>query len=342
MHTGDLVSGKYRLVEQLGEGGMGEVWSAVNQLTNRRFAIKLLLPALAHHREALDRFLLEARATGELDDPCIVRVYDAGVADDGRPYLVMELLAGESLESRLAREERLAPLTACIHFSRIARALDRAHAAGIVHRDLSSANVFFASSGDGSVLLPKVLDFGVSKIQDGHAGGRVRTGRGAVLGSPAYMSPEQARGADQVDARSDVWSLGVLLYESLTGRPPFAARNYNALMVAILSAPHAPLASVLAGVDADLATLVDECLIKDPGARVASALDVASRLERIAERLRRDPRAPLEHPRRRASDRAAPSARRGGRAVTAVGAALGGTAFGLALGVALMSRPTEP
>ncbi len=317
---------------------MGEVWSAVNQLTNRHFAIKLLLPSLADNREALERFLVEARATGQIDDPCIVRVFDAGQSDDGRPYLVMELLRGESLESRLQREKRIAPMRVCIHFARIARALDRAHAAGIVHRDLSCANVFFASSGDGAVLSPRILDFGVSKIIGDKYDGRVRTDSGAVLGSPAYMSPEQARGAENVDARADVWSLGVLMYECLTGRPPFVARNYNALMVAIMSVPHASLQSVVPGLDGELAELVAECLIKDRTARVQSAAEVGARLERIALRLGRERGARIDLPQRRASDRQVARPRARHRGAIAVGSAIGGTALGIALGVTLVAR----
>ncbi len=358
MEPGTLISGRYRLIRQLGEGGMGEVWAARNERTDRDFAIKLLLPALARNREALERFVREAKATGRLRDPGIVDVFDAGQTADGRPYLVMELLSGESLEARLAREGRLDPFAACTSLARIARSLHRAHQAGIVHRDLSSANIFFAKSGD-AIEVPKILDFGVSKIVGPEYDGRVRTGNGAVLGSPAYMSPEQAQGAEKVDCRADVWSLGVLLYECLCGQHPFIARNYNALMMQIIGRPHRSLADVMPGLEPELAALVDACLIKDRAARVQTALELAERLEamalvlaasrgrrRSAARAVRNSIPPTELPPRMlppgarlwhtARQRLSP------RLVIALGSALGGTAVGLALGAMVLGSASDP
>lgn len=344
---------------------MGEVWAARNERTDRDFAIKLLLPALARNREALERFVREAKATGQLRDPGIVDVFDAGQTRDGRPYLVMELLSGESLEARLCRERRLEPFVACTSLARIARSLHRAHQAGIVHRDLSSANIFFATSRDGRVEVPKILDFGVSKIVGPEYDGRVRTGDGAVLGSPAYMSPEQAQGAEKVDCRADVWSLGVLLYECLSGQHPFIARNYNALMMQIVGRPHRSLSDVMPELEPELAALVDTCLIKDRAARTQTALELAEQLESMALLLAasrgRRPRA-VQAVRRSARDAELPSrllppgARLWQRArrrlspglVIALGSALGGTAVGLALGASVLgsssgaSRPGEP
>jgi len=343
---------------------MGEVWAARNERTDRDFAIKLLLPALARNQEALERFVREAKATGRLRDPGIVDVFDAGQTRDGRPYLVMELLSGESLDARLCREGRLDPFVVCTSLARIARALHRAHQTGIVHRDLSSANIFFATSGDGRIEVPKILDFGVSKIVGPQYDGRVRTGDGAVLGSPAYMSPEQAQGAEKVDCRADVWSLGVLLYECLCGRHPFIARNYNALMMQIVGRPHRSLSDVMPELEPELAALVDACLIKDRAARVQTALELAEQLESMAlllaasrgrrrgaaQAIRRSvarnaelpprllpPGARLWHTARR---RLSPGL------VIALGSALGGTAVGLALGASLFgprarARPSE-
>ncbi len=361
MNVGDLISQKYRLVRRLGEGGMAEVWSAQNELTQRDFAIKVILPGLAHNREALDRFLQEAKATARLHHPSLVNVFDVGRTRDGRPFLVMELLSGESLEQLLTRKERLCPLDTAELLAPIAGALDVAHRAGIVHRDLSSANVFLAHAPGEAGVTPKVLDFGVSKILE-HADQprKVRTDSGAVLGSPDYMSPEQAQGAECVDARSDVWSLGVLLYECLYGDLPFVARNYNALMLAIVSRPHVPIYERMPRLDPELAELVESCLIKDREARIQSAREVADTLDAIALRLSR--------PHRRSSDRRSlPGSRpslapgllppatlplgvrlwqlaRSGAAprVLAVSGAIGGTAVGLAIGVAITARDPEP
>ncbi len=281
---------------------MGEVWSARNERTNREFAIKLLLPALARNEEALHRFVREAKATGQLRHPNIVTAIDAGM-HDGRPYLVMELLAGESLEARLARDGRLSDLETCILLAQVARALEHAHGAGLVHRDLSTANVFLSVGHDDGPPVVKVLDFGVTKVLDGSNQGRVRTGDGAVLGSPGYMSPEQALGAEGVDARSDIWSLGVLAYQCVSGRLPFEASNYNALMHQIAHAPLAPLGSVAPAVDPGLVDLIDGCLVKDCELRIGSARYVFEQLEQIALRLARSSARGQYLPLRREVDR---------------------------------------
>jgi len=282
--TGDLISGRYRLLRQLGEGGMGEVWAARNERTGREFALKILLATLLDNAEVLARFVREARLTSALRHPGIVDVFDAGLTPDGRPYIVMEFLSGESLEDRLARERPLPQAQVAAMLAQVARALEAAHRAGIVHRDLSTPNVFLTFNG--SEPQAKILDFGVMKPMGPAWDGRVRTGDGTVLGSPAYMSPEQACGAENVDHRSDIWSLGVLLYECLCGRPPFSAKNYNALLLAIIAAPHRPVSELMAGLDANLAALVESCLIKDRNYRIQTAREVAERLEQVARRLR--------------------------------------------------------
>lgn len=285
---------------------MGEVWSVRNERTNRDFAIKFLLPALARDPEALHRFVREAKATGQLHHPNVVTVIDAGM-HDSRPYLVMELLSGESLEARLARDGRIDELETCILLAQVARALEHAHASSLVHRDLSSANVFLCDTQDDAPAVVKVLDFGVSKVLDETQNGRVRTGGGKILGSPVYMSPEQAKGAEGVDARSDIWSLGVLAYQCLSGKTPFSGPNYNALMFAILQSPHDPLASRVSHVDEELAELVESCLIKDREIRTGSAAELANQLEQIALRLSRDRGRSRYVPLRRSVDRIRPT-----------------------------------
>ncbi|NUP08774.1 MAG: serine/threonine protein kinase [Polyangiaceae bacterium] len=284
VHPGDLISGKYRLLRQLGRGGMGSVWAARNELTDRDFAMKFLLPELAKNRDALHRFFLEARACGQIKHPAVVSVYDMGQAEDGTPYLVMELMEGEGLDQRLARSGVFRPgeAAACVAF--VARGLEEAHVRGLVHRDLKPGNVFFAVDDRGEVI-PKVLDFGVSKATAAADPKFVRTNTGAVLGSPAYMSPEQARGDESIDGRSDVWSLGVILYETLTGRSPFDGNNYNQLMVNIITQPHKPVMELNPIISQELSDVVDRCLEKDPARRVRTARELADRLEDIASRI---------------------------------------------------------
>ncbi len=293
MQAGDLISGKYRLQQLLGSGSMGSVWSARNELTNRDFAVKFLLPGLAENPEALSRFFHEARACGQLRHPAIVDVFDMGRAEDGSPYLVMELLEGEGFEQHLSRQGCMRPVDLCRWMSIVARGLDEAHSRGLIHRDLKPGNIFFAIDGNGA-LCPKVLDFGISKEISAEAFDQVKTNPGTVLGSPAYMSPEQAQGEEEVDARTDLWSMGVIMYEALTAQLPFDASNYNALMVCIITEPHTPLSRLAPGVPAELEQLIDELLTKERDDRTKTARQVAERLERIYQRLTDTPLAKPE------------------------------------------------
>ena len=283
MHAGDLISGKYRLLRLIGSGGMGSVWAARNELTDRDFAIKFLHPRLADNKEALNRFFLEARACGQIKHPAVVDVYDMGQAEDGSPYLVMELLEGEGFDQRLSRAGVFRPAEAAAWIAFVARGLEEAHVRGLVHRDLKPGNIFFALDDRGDVI-PKVLDFGVSKAT-GTNNDFVKTSTGAVLGSPAYMSPEQARGDVDIDSRSDVWSLGVILYEALTGQVPFDAANYNALMVAIITKPHRPVAEVAPGVPSEMSQIIDLALSKDRTQRISTARELADRLDAAAAKM---------------------------------------------------------
>ncbi len=288
MQPGQLVSGKYRLLQLLGAGGMGSVWGARNELTDRDFAIKFLAPDLAQNREALQRFFHEAKACGQIKHPAVVDVYDMGQAEDGTPYLVMELLEGEGFDQRLTRAGIIRPPEAAAWIAFIARGLEEAHMRGLVHRDLKPGNIFFAIDSRGEVV-PKVLDFGVSKATNTADGDFARTQTGAVLGSPAYMSPEQAQGDTDLDGRSDVWSLGVILYEALTGRVPFDAGNYNALMVAIMAKPHIPVREINPAVPPEISTVVDAALAKDKTQRIGTAKELADRLESAVMKITRSP-----------------------------------------------------
>ena len=281
LHPGQLFSGKYRLLRLLGAGGMGSVWAARNELTDRDFAIKFLLPTLAQNKEALHRFFHEARACGQIKHPAVVDVYDMGQAEGGAPYLVMELLEGEGYDQRLARSGTFRPGEAAAWLAFVSRGLEEAHVRGLVHRDLKPGNIFFALDDRGDVI-PKVLDFGVSKATTPGTEAFMKTTTGAVLGSPAYMSPEQAKGEPDIDGRSDVWSLGVILYESLTGVAPFDAPNYNALMLAIITRPHRPAIEVMPSVPMELSAIIERCLKKERSHRIGTARELAELLEAAA------------------------------------------------------------
>lgn len=280
---------------------MGEVWAARNELTNRDFAIKFLLPQFSANDEAFERFVREAKTTGTLQHPSIVDVYDVALGKDGRPFIVMELLHGEELEGTIERKGSLSPLKTAAYFAQIGAALQLAHDAGVVHRDLSTNNIFLARSKDGAIV-PKILDFGVSKTLGPAFEGQSVTCDGAVLGNPIFMSPEQARGAREVDGRTDLWALAVGMYQALTGRAPFHSTNYNALMVDIMTRRHRPIVELIPTLDPELAKVIEECLVKGRDQRLGSARELADRLSAIARRLSTDPEELGRSPRRRATD----------------------------------------
>ena len=259
---GDIIAAKYRLERLLGEGGMGAVWAAHNIALDSSVAIKLIRGET--DREALSvRLQLEARAAARLGHPAIVRVFDIGDTAKGDPFIVMELLQGESLAARLDRDARLSPVEAAQILLPIADALRAAHAKGIVHRDIKPDNVFVVNEGD--VIQPKLVDFGIAKLDQASGGGQL-TQHGVVVGSPDYMSPEQARGDEAIDYRTDVWAFSVLLYESVTGRLPFDAHNYNALLRSIVE-DKPPTLLDLAAADAELSHLVEVGMAKDRNER---------------------------------------------------------------------------
>lgn len=254
---GSVLAGKYRLEMLLGEGGMACVWSAYHLGLELPVAVKLLRAGPKNEKIA-KRLRLEARAAARLVHPSIVRVFDVAVADNGDPFIVMELLSGESLAQVLARG-RLSSVRAVQLLLPIAEALAVAHAHGVVHRDLKPGNVFLSNEEQG--IQPKLLDFGIAKME--YASLVKLTDKGTVLGSPNYMSPEQVRG-DDVDFRTDIWSFCVVLYKALTGIAPFKASNAHAVMHEILQSEPAPIGSA---VDDELARLVLAGLSKDPAQR---------------------------------------------------------------------------
>jgi serine/threonine-protein kinase len=265
-NPGDVIAGKYALEQLLGTGGMGAVFRARNLAIDMPVALKLIRADL--DREQLSgRLLQEARAAAKLAHPAIVRVFDVGKTVLGDPFIVMELLQGESLADVLEREGRLSGVRAVQLLLPIADALSVAHAKGFVHRDVKPDNVFIANDEEGQ-LQPKLVDFGIVK-HERQEGDSKLTQVGSVLGSPDYMSPEQARGLETIDQRSDVWSFSVVLYEAIAGVAPFEAENYNALLRQIVEIEPISLRDQC-GADAELSQLVACGLSKEPAQRFAS------------------------------------------------------------------------
>ena len=270
--------GNYRIVRLLGEGGFGEVYLAENPLLERRAAVKVLHTALAQDPELVKRFLNEARAASAICHPNIIEVFDAGVTPEGAPYILMEFLEGISLQKRLADKGRLRIAHALRIALQAGSALGAAHAAGIVHRDLKPENLFLvpdASAPGGERV--KILDFGIAKVRrSGSTGGTLRTQSGLIMGSPAYMSPEQCRDSADVDFRSDIYSFGVIIYEALTGRTPFVAASGTEMLVMHLTATPEP--PRLAGVPAHVAAAVMRALAKERTNRFDSVASFVSAL----------------------------------------------------------------
>jgi len=229
--AGQIVADKYRVDAVLGEGGMGVVVAATNLMTEKRVALKRLLPRFAADDAAVQRFLREARAAGRIDHPNVVDIYDVG-QDRGVPFLVMELLRGVPLATAMA-EAPLDPASVVRLLMPACRGLHAVHEMGLVHRDLKPDNIFLCQRPDGTVVDVKVLDFGISKAIDEQVLPSI-TKTGSLMGTPHYMAPEQIRGLRDIDRRADVYSLGVILYQALTGALPFNAETFTALAVEIV------------------------------------------------------------------------------------------------------------
>jgi serine/threonine-protein kinase len=272
--AGDVIDEKYRLARIIGRGGMGAVWQAHNIPLDIDVAIKLIRRDRTAP-EAAERLLTEARAAARLMHPAIVRVFDFGETEQHDPFIVMELLHGESLSAILRRKRRLSPAVAVQTLLPVAAALASAHGKGIVHRDLKPDNIIVVTDESGA-LVPKIVDFGIAKLLLPELDRQVTTA-GEVLGSPDYMSPEQARGADNVGEATDVWAFSVMLYELVTGKRPFDGANYNALIASILTDDPAPLTAH--GVpEPALSGIVEHGLAKELPARWPRMRDMGAAL----------------------------------------------------------------
>jgi hypothetical protein len=270
---GALIGGRYRLEQSIGSGGMGEVFRAEDTLLGRAVAIKLVHPVEARRRaEATESFLREARIAAAITHPNVVRMLDFGVQQQSTPYMVMELLSGETLAASL---DRGASMPIGFVFELIERVLDglkAAHVAGVIHRDLKPENIFLTQERDG--LNPKLLDFGIAKNLDATGVARVTTAHGHIVGTPAYMSPEQARGVKAIDQRTDVYSMGVVIYELLSSELPFFSENPGDLLVMIMTARERPLAERVRGLPLSLSEFVQRAMAKNPASRFRDAAEM--------------------------------------------------------------------
>jgi len=279
---GTILAGKYRVDKVLGAGGMGMVVANTHLQLGQRVALKFMLPEALGNAEASGRFLREGRAAARFKSEHVARVLDVGTLDTGAPYLVMEFLEGTDLAAVLHSRGALPLEEAAEHILHTCDALAEAHAAGVVHRDIKPGNLFIARSPDGSPLV-KVLDFGISKASTlGDSNPLALTRTSSMLGTPLYMSPEQMQSAGDVDARSDVWSLGVVIYEMLGGRLPFEAETLSALMAKVLVESPTPLRELCVGLPDTVDALVAWCVEKDLARRCPNVAEIAACLAAFA------------------------------------------------------------
>ncbi len=280
IEVGQLVAGKYRIERVLGSGAMGVVVAAWHEELQQRVAVKFVRPEAMALRDAEERFRREARAAARIRSEHVGRVVDVGSVAGGIPFMVMEFLDGNDLSEELLRRGPLPFAEVCGYVLEAIEALAEAHAAGIVHRDLKPANLFLSRRPDGSRVL-KVLDFGVSKSSGSRMGDLALTQHAAMIGSPLYMAPEQMRSARDVDARADIWSLGIILFELLSGRPPYMGDSIAELITAMLESPRS-LRGVRPDVPEALDRIVSRCLQRDAGARYSDVSVLAQALVEFA------------------------------------------------------------
>ncbi len=281
--AGDVIADKYEVERVLAEGGMGVVVAAQHKQLRRRVALKFLRAELCEMREVVVRFLREAQAMTTIQNEHVARVLDVGTMTTGAPYMVMEYLEGEDLAQSLERRDRLPVTEAVDYVLQGMEALAEAHTHGFVHRDLKPSNLFVTQRPDGSPLV-KVLDFGISKVVAGEGGGVDLTHAHGLLGSPLYMSPEQIRSSKSVDVRADIWTLGIILFELVSGQVPFQADSVPAVLAAIIADDPPRLIDLVPGSPPALSDVISRCLRRNRDERYASVADLANALRPFASR----------------------------------------------------------
>jgi len=270
---GRVLDRKYRITNLIGEGGMGAVYEARHILLDRRVAVKVMHPEYVSKPESVERFFREAKAASAIGHPNIVEIHDVGREDDDTVFIVMERLNGRCLDELIDETGPVASGHAVTIALQILSALGAAHAKGIIHRDLKAENIFLSVNSRGQEEV-KLLDFGIAKIEKGNTANLGLTKEGNVVGTPYYLSPEQARGGREVDHRIDLWGVGVLLYEMLGGVLPFTGENYNEILGKILLEEPEPLAELAPGAPADLVAIVERAMSKERDDRFATAQDM--------------------------------------------------------------------
>jgi serine/threonine-protein kinase len=276
VREGDIIAGKYRVEKVLGAGGMGVVVAAMHIDLEQRVALKFLLAEATSHPEVAARFAREAKAAAKIQSEHVAKVLDVATLPNGSPYMVMEFMDGEDLEHVSRKVGPMPPPVAVGYILQACEAIAEAHAVGIVHRDIKPANLFLARRPNGDAIV-KVLDFGISKSNMSTSQASL-TRTSAILGSPLYMSPEQMASAKSVDTRSDIWALGVVLYELLAQRPPFPADTMPELIAAVLQGQPDPITNARPDVPPELAAAIHHCLEKDPARRFQNVAEFAGAL----------------------------------------------------------------
>ena len=284
LNTGDLIDDKYRIVRLIGEGGMGAVYEGENIRIHRRVAIKVLHASVAGMADVVARFEREAQAAGRIGSEHIVEVLDLGSLASGDRYMVMEFMDGDSLSQRIRQRGRMHPSELYPIARQLLDALTAAHNAGIVHRDLKPDNVFLLRSRRSQADFVKLLDFGISKF-GGTSSGLSMTRTGAVMGTPYYMAPEQAKGSREVDHRVDLYAIGVILYEALAGQVPFLADTFNELLFKIVLEQPPPLAELAPDLDPGFAQIVAKAMAREPAERFQTAHELQQALDDWAARM---------------------------------------------------------